>query len=866
MSLQNAPVFDPASLPLVEEYYAAFKANPASVGAEWQAYFLGWEGAGGHASAAVAGPDALAESWRTRGHLVAQTNPLRANTRTLPELEGPEKAKWQALYGSSVGIELAAMNNPAERQWVQQWWETNFLSEAAAPSAQTREALYEGLFQANAFEQFLHKKFVGVKRFSVEGNDGVVPLLHQLATWHAQQPKAAMILGMAHRGRLNVLCNVMHKPLAEMFAGFSDTLKPVAGMPSSGDVKYHLGKVYDAHYGSSNITLQLLFNPSHLEAVNPSVLGVARARTDVGEAALPVLIHGDSAVAGQGTVAECNNLMNLSPYTVGGTIHLVLNNQVGFTADPTDALGTSKFAEDSAPYCTDIFKSLGVPIFHCNADDLEACWRALKCAYQYRQAFGKDAVLDLVGYRRWGHNEGDDPTFTQPKLYEQVRPHPTPAEVYKPKALAGGANAATLEKLEAAYTQQLEAALKEAQAGYTPKTGKEAAKANTPETSAEAGLVAKVAEVWNKPPTGFIYNDKVKKVIDERVAMLRGEKPLNWGAAEVAAYGTLAQEGFGLRMTGQDVQRGTFSHRQCVLTCSDTNSKWSVLQSLASKGTHFLVNNSALSENAVLGYEYGYSLQQTQGLTIWEAQFGDFANGAQVVIDQFIASAEAKWGQRSNLAILLPHGYEGQGPEHSSARLERFLQLCAEENLRVCYPSTPAQVFHLLRHQAKQTEMKPLVYLTPKSLLRNPAAVSPLSDLLRGSWQPVLPETEVKQAKRVVLCSGKVYYDLLAKREADKRTDIALIRLEQLYPFPAEAIAKALAAFKPKEVLWVQEEPRNMGAWQHVREYWNQDWGYLHYAGRPASASPAVGTTSRHNAEQAEVLAMVFGEGRKIAA
>ncbi len=757
MSLTNAPVFDASSLPLVEEYYSKFKANPASVGPEWQAYFLGWEGAGGGV-ASVGVTDDLAEQWRSRGHLVAHTNPLRPNTRTLPELEGADKAKWQALYGGSVGLELAAIADPAERQFVQQWWEANYLSNSAAPSAAEHEALYAGLFQAGAFEQFLHKKFVGVKRFSVEGNDGVVPLLHQLATWHASQAKAAMVLGMAHRGRLNVLCNIMHKPLPEMFAGFADTLKPVAGMPSSGDVKYHLGKTYLAHYGSSKITLQLLFNPSHLEAVNPSVLGVARARIEAGEAALPVLIHGDSAVAGQGTVAECNNLMNLSPYTVGGTLHLVLNNQVGFTADPTDALGTGKFTEASQPYCTDVFKSLGVPIFHCNADDLEACWRALRCAYEYRQQFGKDAVLDLVGYRRWGHNEGDDPSFTQPKLYEQVRPHPTPAEVYKPRALAGGASAAALEQLEAAYLKELEEALKEAQAGYTPKVGKEAAKPNSPETSAEAGTVARVADVWGKPPTGFVYNEKVKKVIDERVAMLRGEKPLNWGAAEVAAYGTLVQEGYGLRMTGQDVQRGTFSHRQCVLTCSDTNSKWSVLQALASKGTHFLVNNSALSENAVLGYEYGYSLQQTQGLTIWEAQFGDFANGAQVVIDQFIASAEAKWGQRSNLALLLPHGYEGQGPEHSSARLERFLQLCAENNLRVCMPSTPAQVFHLLRHQAKQAELKPLIYLTPKSLLRNPAAVSPLSDLLRGTWQPVLPETEVKQAKKVVLCSGKVYY------------------------------------------------------------------------------------------------------------
>ncbi|MCA3244447.1 MAG: 2-oxoglutarate dehydrogenase E1 component [Alphaproteobacteria bacterium] len=864
MSLTNAPVFDPASLPLVEDYYAKFKANPASVGAEWQAYFLGWEGAGGgvaNAAGSTPSGDGLAEAWRTRGHLVAQTNPLKPNPRRLPELEGAEAAKWQALYGGSVGLELGAVREPAERAWLQAWWESN----PAAPDTATRTALYEGLFQANAFEQFLHKKFVGVKRFSVEGNDGVVPLLHQLATWHSAQGQAAlaksMVIGMAHRGRLNVLCNVLHKPLAEMFAGFADTLKPVAGAASAGDVKYHLGKVYEAHYGANAITLQLLFNPSHLEAVNPSVLGVARARQERGEAALPVLIHGDSAVAGQGVVAECNNLMSLAPYRVGGTLHLVLNNQVGFTGDPADTWGTG-----SEAYCTDIFKALGVPIFHCNADDIEACWRALRCAYEYRQQFGKDAVLDLVGYRRWGHNEGDDPTFTQPKLYALVRPHPTPAEVYKPQALAAGVSKAALEQLEAAYTKQLDEALKDAQAGYTPKAGKEPSKANTPETGAEAGAIKKVAEVWGKPPSGFVYNEKVKKVIDERVAMLYGEKPLNWGAAEVAAYGTLAQEGLRIRLTGQDVQRGTFSHRQCVLTCSDTNSRWNVLNDLAQRDGQVYVANSALSENAVLGFEYGYSLIQQSGLTIWEGQFGDFANGAQVVIDQFIASAEAKWAQTSNVVLLLPHGYEGQGPEHSSARLERFLQLCADSNLRVCVPSTPAQIFHLLRHQAKQTELKPLIVMTPKSLLRNPAAVSPLSDLLRGSWQPVLPEAEVKQAKRVVLCSGKVYYDLLAKREAEKRTDVALIRVEQLYPFPAEAIAKALSPFKPKEVLWVQEEPRNMGSWAHVREYWDTTWGYLHYAGRPASASPAVGTTSRHNAEQAAVLAQVFGENKAKAA
>lgn len=856
----NSPVFDTANLALVEDIYQQFKQNPSAVEPEWRAYFLGWDGASvGQTSAETGAETSLASLWRTYGHKVAQINPLYKNEKTVPALKQgtPEAAPWQALYGASVGVELASIRCTMEREWVQNWWENN----TETPDAATRAALYEGLFQANAFEQFLHKKFVGVKRFSVEGTDAALPLLHQLASWHSAQPKAALVLGMAHRGRLNVLCNLMHKPLAEMFAGFADTIQPYEGAPSSGDVKYHLGKVYEAHYGASSITLQLLFNPSHLEAVNPSVLGVARARNEAGEAALPVLIHGDSAVAGQGVVAECNNLMTLAPYTVGGVIHLVLNNQVGFTADPSDVYGTS-----NNPYCTDIFQSLGVPIFHCNADDIEACWRALRCAYGYRQQFGKDAVLDIVGYRRWGHNEGDDPTFTQPKLYELVRKHPVPAEVYKPKALATGVSAEALSKAESVYTAELDEALKEAQAGYTPKAVAKPKAEGAVNTQAEAADVKAVAAIWDKNPKSFVYNEKVKKVIDERVAMLRGEKPLNWGAAEVAAYGTLVQEGYPVRLTGQDVQRGTFSHRQCVLTCSDTNTKWNVLQGLAAKGAGILVASSALSENAILGYEYGYSLIQTKGLTMWEGQFGDFANGAQVVIDQFIASAEAKWGQTSGLTVLLPHGYEGQGPEHSSARLERFLQLCAQENMRVCYPSTPAQIFHLLRHQAKASVRKPLIVMTPKSLLRNPAAVSPLSDILRGGWQPVIADGSVKQAKKVVLCSGKIYYDLAAKREELQRTDVALIRVEQLYPFPEKDIAAAVNQHKAKEVLWVQEEPRNMGAWAHVREFWQSDWGYLHYAGRPASASPAVGTTSRHAAEQAEVLAAVFGESKKAAA
>ena len=860
-------VFDSASLPLVEEMYAKFLADPASVDAEWKAYFLGWQ-AGGSVAGEGAGEGKdlarfkYAEAWRTRGHLAAWLNPLndkapevpaelKAETYGLSEGEAGDFAK---VYGGKVGVECGVMRVPAERAWVQDWWEGAAAKQK--PARDVQMALYEGLVKANGLEKYLHTKFVGAKRFSVEGNDGVIPLLGQMAEWAAASGAKHMVMGMAHRGRLNVLCNLLHKSVSELFAAFGDKLTAEGG-PSSGDVKYHLGKIYEAHTAAGNIELQLLFNPSHLEAVNPSVLGVARAKAEAGAgvaSVVPVLIHGDSAVAGQGIVAEVNNFLGLPAYHVGGTIHLVLNNQVGFTADPTDAW--------AGAYCTDIFKHMSVPIIHVNADDIEACWSAVRFAWDYRTQFGKDVVVDLIGYRRWGHNEGDDPTFTQPKLYEKIRPHAVPAEIYAEQLKAAGVDAAVLEKVEKAYTDELAAAYAEAQKGITTKAKTEKLDNGKVETMAEAGLVKKVADVWGKAPAGFEFNDKVARVIDERVAMMNGEKPLNWGAAETAAYGTLLQEGISVRMSGQDVQRGTFSHRHAVLVSGKDGSKWNVLNALGVKGATANFYNSALSENAVMGFEYGYALARPKdSLVIWEGQFGDFANGAQVVIDQFISAAEGKWGQMNHLTLLLPHGYEGQGPEHSSARLERFLQLCAEDNMRVAYPTTPAQIFHLLRRQAKHPVKRPLIVMTPKSLLRNPAAVSPLSDLLNGTFQPVIGDTvDAKGVKRVVVCSGKIYYDLVARREADKRNDVAIVRMEEFYPWPAAELAKVLGAYKSKDVYWVQEEPRNMGAWSHVREYWNEELGYLHYIGRKASASPAVGTTVRHAAEQKAIVDEVFGK------
>lgn len=856
-----AAVFDSASLPLVEDYYAKFKADPNSVGAEWKAYFMGWLAANDGASSNGSGNAGLAayiEAWRTRGHLTAWVNPLERAPEVPAELKPDtygvnpaEAGRYAQVYGGSTGIECAVIKDPNERAWVQAWWEGEGGSRAPAKDVQLR--LYDGLVRANALERFLHTKFVGAKRFSVEGSDGIVPLLLELAGLAAAAGTQSVVLGMAHRGRLNVLCNILHKPLNELFAAFADKLTTEGGA-SSGDVKYHLGKSYNAHVGDGEIELQLLFNPSHLEAVNPSVLGVARAKRDADKAALAVLIHGDSAVAGQGTVAEVNNLMGLKPYDVGGTLHFVLNNQVGFTADPMDAY---------ASYCTDGMKGMGVPIVHVNADDIEACWRVMCFAWEYRQQFGKDVVVDLVGYRRWGHNEGDDPTFTQPLLYAKIKGHALPFEIYKEKLLAQGVDANVLAVRETTYNDELNKAFGEAQKGLVTK-GKDIAVAKgTVETVAEAGQLRAVADVWGLIPAGFVFNEKVHKVVEERQAMLRGEKPLNWGAAETTAYGVLLQEGISVRMSGQDAQRGTFSHRHAVLVGGTDGQKWNVLQALSTKGAKAGFYNSSLSENGVMGFEYGYALGAPETLVIWEGQFGDFANGAQVVIDQFMSAAEAKWGQLNGLTLLLPHGYEGQGPEHSSARLERYLQLSAENNWRVCYPSTPAQIFHLLRNQAKSTVKRPLVVMTPKSLLRNPVAVSPLSDLMNGAWQQVIDDTvDAKAVKRVVLCSGKVYYDLVARRDEEKRSDVAIVRLEQFYPWPAVELARVLGKYKAKDVTWVQEEPRNMGGWSFVRESWDENLGYLHYIGRPASASPAVGTTVRHNAEQKALVDEVF-EGNK---
>lgn len=902
----NTPrTFNPSSTAYVEELLAQYQANPASVSPEWQAYFLGIEantitpsaGTGSSVSSAAAakqvGVHRLIRAWRMRGHLAAHLNPLSPTPpETLAELTlnfyglseadldsefmtegvvGQPTGKLRGIltalqraYGGTIGVETANVQDNDSRKWVRAWWENP--ANHAAPTKDVKKKLYQGLCMANNFEKMLHTKFVGVKRFSLEGNDGVIPIIHRLVETAAADGAKHVVMGMAHRGRLNVLCNVMHKPVADMVAGFADKYTDEGG-PTAGDVKYHAGKVYNHHAeNGAGIELELMFNPSHLEAVNPVVLGAARAKAsqywekagqgDFGTV-LSILMHGDAAVAGLGIVSECNNMSMLEYNTVGGTLHIVINNQVGFTAGNEESVG--------GDYCTDIFKSIGCPIIHANADDIEACWRATRFAWEYRQKFGMDVVLDFVGYRRWGHNEGDDPTFTQPQMYELIRSHPVPSDVYKAKLVEENVfSAAELETLDKAIWDDMLASHAEGMKGVVHKAKhKRVTDTPSPKTAIGKDTVAAIAKAWEDLPKGFVPNAKIANVVKERIDMLNGAKPLNWGAAETAAYGSLLAEGVSVRLTGEDSQRGTFSHRHAVLVGVD-GSKWAPMAAMATKKARHAIYNSALNENATMGFEYGYAHATTNTLTLWEGQFGDFSNGGQVIIDQFIASAEAKWGQMNALGLLLPHGYEGQGPEHSSARVERYLQLCAEDNMRVCMPSTPGQMFHLLRRQALWSVKRPLIAFTPKSLLRNPSAVSPVEELTKGGWQDVIEDTaKLGKVKRVVLCSGKVYYDLAARRAEMGDDSIALVRVEQLYPFPVEQIGKILAAYKCKDVWWVQEEPRNMGAWWFVQENWNKDWGFLHYAGRPTNASPAVGTTSRHNKEQSAVVDAVFGELKK---
>ena len=824
----------------------------------------------------------LIHNWRVRGHLVADLDPLdsrRAPHRDLDPatygltlwdldrefltggLSGRERATLREIldvlretYSGTIGAEYMYIADPERKEWLQHRMES--ARNYPALDRPSKRRVMEKLVEAESFERFLHAKYVGHKRFSLEGGEALIPLLDRILGDAAQFGLKEVVLGMPHRGRLNVLANTVGKPLAHIFSEFEGG--DPASYQGSGDVKYHLGAtgVHRAETGET-IAVTLAPNPSHLEFVNPVVEGMVRAKQDaLGDRehaqVVPVLLHGDAAFAGQGIVAETMHLSALHGYRTGGTIHVVVNNQIGFTTLPEDAR--------SSTYATDIAKMVHAPAFHVNGDDPEAVVYVAGLALEYRQKFRKDVVIDLVCYRRWGHNETDEPSYTQPLMYAKIKSHPSVATLYAEKLVREGVLAR--EEVDRLWAAKKQAMQTEGEAGGAPLAAiARRSPVEPPEVDAAAmrGRLRVVLQALGTVPDDFEIHPKLVPFLRRRAELAEGKGEVDWATAESLAWGTLLLEGIPVRLSGQDSGRGTFSQRHAVLVDVRTGAEHVPLNAVAPAGVRFEVYDSLLSEAAVVGFEFGYSVAEHRTLVMWEAQFGDFMNGAQVIIDQFLAGSEAKWGQPTGLVLLLPHGHEGQGPEHSSARIERFLTLSAEGNLRLAYPSTPASYFHLLRSQGRDAIEKPLVVFTPKSLLRHARGVSSLGGLAEGSFEPVLDDTvgEPARVRRVVLCTGKVYFDLLKAREDARQADVALVRLEQLYPFPAAELGAALARYSPPtDLVWAQEEPRNMGAWRFVRERFldgevRHPGGRLpRYVGRPASASPATGSLKKHLAEQ----------------
>lgn len=829
--------------------------------------------------------DALVHAYRSLGHLAAQTNPLHA-IGSIPELslsyhqirsEDSLSLDWagktytqsndvlaqlQKTYCGAVGYEIMHVQNHAEREWLQQAIEQaqgryNYTSEE-------RQHLLHMLVRAEGLEKYLGTKYVGQKRFSLEGCDSFVPLMDRLVQKASDHAFQSVIVGMAHRGRLNMLVNVCGQAPRALFDEFEG--KRAIGL-TSGDVKYHHGFSADVATKQGSIHLSLAFNPSHLEFINAVVMGSCRARGDLlnqrdRAAVLPILVHGDASFAGQGIVMETLNMSQTSAYGVGGTVHVVINNQIGFTTNhATDAR--------SSHYCTDIAKMIDAPIFHVNAENPEAVAFCADLAMRYRHQFKKDVVIDLIGYRRHGHNEADEPAATQPLMYRAIRERETVCQRYQAQLVSE--QVLTKEAVQTLH-QTYKAALDKGESVVSMLSGGVSEKReqiwkqylnHTWEAKGATKVARKKLEQLGKVittlPEHFTMQRQVGNMMKARQAMVAGEQPFDWGCAETLAYASLLDEGYFVRISGQDAQRGTFSHRFAMLHDYQTGEVFSPLSHVAcpKDNAGFEVYNSLLSEQGVLGFEYGYSSVRPGGLTIWEAQFGDFANGAQVIIDQFVSSGWQKWNRLSGLTLLLPHGYEGMGPEHSSARLERFMQLCAQDNIQVCVPSSPAQIFHLLRRQVIRPYRKPLVIMSPKSLLRNKLAVCDYDALTKGHFECAMPEMDeidTKQVKRVVICSGKVYYELLTARREAKANHVAIVRLEQLYPFPEKALKSVLQPYaKAKDLVWCQEEPKNQGAWYCIRhnlETVLQKGQTLHYAGRDATSAPAAGYPKLHKKQQ----------------
>ena len=913
MPAASLSVSDPYNREMIEAAYGQWEQNPASVDVTWQMFFAGAEFAGNDVAGKVSGSGPpgsadmrlqtgvvrLANWYRQCGHFEADLDPLRdPETEPIPRsrllaletyglssadldktidasmyfgMEGPAKfrdllAALRETYCGTTGVEFMHIDNIDARKWLARRIEPNH----SRPKLSQREKLrvLMTLHQAGLFENYLHTKYVGQKRFSLEGGETLVPMLDAIVEAAPGLGVQEIVIGMAHRGRLNVLANVLHKPFEQIFNEFEDQYLPESTKDGDGDVKYHMGFSADIPAtGGGSVHVSLSPNPSHLEIVNPVVEGRVRAKQRLfndteRSRGVPLLIHGDAAMAGQGVVAETFNLMNLSGYRTGGTVHIIINNQIGFTTSPRDSRSTQ--------YCSDIAKFVQAPIFHVNGEDPEAATHAARLALEYRQEYKTDVVIDLVCYRRYGHNEGDEPSFTQPLEYKKIKAKKPVHQVYTDRLVATEAiTQEVADAIDAQFRQQLDDALKTVKGG-PPKSKKMAAFAGRwagvsnayshapADTAVPETVLDRLADQFAAVPEGFHLHPTVKKLYaDKRRDDIKARHPLDWGTGEALAFGSLVLEGYPVRLSGQDSRRGTFSHRHSFYVDQETGEAYCPLANLAPDQQQFSVLDSCLSEVAVLGFEYGYSLEDPKSLVIWEAQFGDFANGAQVVIDQFIASGESKWNRASGIVLLLPHGYEGQGPEHSSARLERFLQLCAEDNMQVCNFTTPANLFHALRRQVKRSFRKPLVVMTPKSLLRHPLAVSPVEEFTKGRFREVIGDDAVPAAKvkRVVMCSGKVYYDLLAKRNEAKRQDVALVRLEQFYPWPEQQMKTVLAAYPKAEVVWAQEEPQNMGGWFFVEPRLRAMGVDVGYIGRDPSASPAAGSHFVHKHEQADLVA-----------
>ncbi len=903
------------------ELYDKYLVNPDSVEPSWRAFFQGFDFGmessldeleidENRTTVVVNGnksemPESLQkefqvirliDGYRSRGHLFTKTNPVRERRHYEPSLEienfglsssdletvfnagdiigiGPSALKeivrhLQSIYCDAIGVEYMYIRKPERVKWIQDWINVNDNHPDFEPDR--KKHILKKLNHAISFETFLHTKYVGQKRFSLEGNESLIPALDVIVERAAEMGVKQFVMGMAHRGRLNVLTNIFGKSAKDIFSEFDG--KDYEQEIFDGDVKYHLGWTSDRKSDNGNkINMSIAPNPSHLETVGAVVEGIARAKQDADyqddiSKVLPIVVHGDAAIAGQGLVYEVVQMAGLDGYKTGGTIHIVVNNQIGFTTNYLDAR--------TSTYCTDVAKVTLSPVLHVNADDAEAVVHASLFALEYRMQFESDVFIDLLGYRKYGHNEGDEPRFTQPKLYKAISKHKNPRDIYAERLIQEGVIDDTyVSELEKQYKDSLEEKLedsrKEDKTVITPfmadewkgfENVREWEMMDPVNTKFTKTKLDKIAKVITALPKGKKFLRKVEKLVKDRYNMYFEADNLDWAMGELLAYGSLLEEGYAVRMSGQDVERGTFSHRHAVMKVEESEEEVILLNQVSDKQAKFQIYNSLLSEYGVVGFDYGYAMASPKTLTIWEAQFGDFSNGAQIMIDQYISAAEDKWKLQNGLVMLLPHGYEGQGAEHSSARMERYLQLCAKDNMYIADVTTPAQMFHILRRQMKANFRKPLIIFTPKSLLRHPKAVSKIADLTGGGFQEVIDDetADAKKVKSLVFCTGKFYYDLLAVKEENSRDDVALVRVEQLFPIPEKKMKEAIAKYKnADDIVWAQEEPRNMGAWSHLLMHFDEARTFR-VASRRFYAAPAAGSSVRSKARHQQVIDYVF--------